>query len=322
MRQIPSAGTRSVIAALVGNILVATTKAIAAFLTGSSAMLSETVHSVVDTGNQLLMLYGIRQSRQGPDSEHPLGYGRELYFWSFIVALILFGAGAGVSVIQGVIHLQNPRPIENATVSYVVLGLSLVFEGSSWTVAYRNFRSNIDEHGYWAALRESRDPSQTLVLLEDSAAVAGILIALLGTWLATTFGQPQFDGMASIAIGLLLATVSIGLARQSKNLLIGERADEDLRKTVFELAQATPGIVCPNSLLTVHLAPNQVVASLSLEFDDSLRVPELERIVVDLEERIRKERPQVYVLFVKPQTKEEYRKSRSRVSEGAVRKDR
>src|SRR5215208_5416535 len=221
-----SAGTRSVRAALIGNLLVAATKAVAAFVTGSSAMLAETIHSIVDTGNQLLMLHGIRRSQQRPDALHPIGYGRELYFWSFIVALLLFGAGACVSVIEGIMRLQNPRPIENPIVSYIVLTLSFIFEGSTWTVAYRNFRSNIDERGYWSALRESRDPSQTLVLLEDSAAVTGICIALVGTWLATTFKQPQFDGLASILIGIVLAVVSVGLARQSKNLLIGERADD------------------------------------------------------------------------------------------------
>jgi cation diffusion facilitator family transporter len=311
-----SAGTRSVRAALIGNVLVAVTKAIAAFVTGSSAMLAETVHSIVDTCNQLLMLHGIHRSQQRPDAVHPLGYGRELYFWTFIVALLLFGAGACVSVIEGIMHLQHPKPIENPIVSYIVLGLSLIFEGSSWTVAYRNFRSNIDERGYWSALRESRDPSQTLVLLEDSAAVAGIFIALVGTWLATAFEQPQFDGLASILIGIVLAAVSVGLARQAKNLLIGERADDDLRKTVFELARATPGVVCPNNLITVQLAPDQVVASLSLEFEDTLRVPDIESIVADLEDRIRKARPDVFLVFVKPQTKEDFAKGRSRVLKG------
>jgi cation diffusion facilitator family transporter len=311
-----SAGTRSVVAALIGNLLVAATKAIAAYITGSSAMLSETVHSIVDTGNELLMLYGIRQSRQRPDPEHPLGYGRELYFWSFIVALMLFGAGACVSVIQGIIHLQHPKPIDNAVVSYVVLALSLIFEASSWTIAYRNFRSSVDERGYWFALRNSRDPSQTVVLLEDSAAVIGIFLALMGTWGATSLGHPKFDALASIAIGIVLALVAVGLARQSKNLLIGERADEDLRETVFRLAQATPGVVCPNTLITVQLAPDQVVASLSLEFNDALSVPDVEAIVADLEDRIRQLRPDVLLLFVKPQTKERFAQAHRRLSEG------
>ena len=316
MHRDASAGTRSVVAALIGNLLVATTKAIAAYVTGSAAMASETVHSIVDTANQLLLFYGIRRSRLRPDELHPIGYGRELYFWSFIVALLLFGAGACVSVIEGIMHIRHPEPIENPAVSYVVLGLSLLFEGSSLTFAYRNFRANIDGRGFWHALRESRDPPQTMVLMEDSAAITGICIALLGTLLATSFGLLYFDGLASIGIGIVLAAVSVGLARQSKNLLIGEPADEKLRKTVFELARATPGVVCPNNLITVQVAPDQVTALLSLEFDDALTVPEIERIVAELEERIREARPDVFLMFVKPQTKEAFARAKERFLKG------
>jgi cation diffusion facilitator family transporter len=316
VRQEASAGARSVVAALIGNLLVATTKAIAAYVTGSAAMASETVHSIVDTANQLLLFYGIRRSRLRPDEFHPIGYGRELYFWSFIVALLLFGAGACVSVIQGIGHIQHPEPIENPAVSYVVLGLSLLFEGSSWTFAYRNFRANIDRRGFWHAIRESRDPPQTMVLMEDSAAITGICIALLGTLLATSFGLQYFDGLASIGIGIVLAAVSVGLARQSKNLLIGEPADDKLRKTVFELARTTPGVVCPNNLITVQIAPDQVTVLLSLEFDDALCVPEIERIVAELEDRIRKARPDVFLMFVKPQTKEAFAKAKERLLKG------
>jgi cation diffusion facilitator family transporter len=316
VRQEASAGARSVAAALIGNLLVATTKAIAACVTGSAAMASETIHSIVDTANQLLLFYGIRRSRLRPDELHPIGYGRELYFWSFIVALLLFGAGACVSVIEGIRHIRNPEPIENPAVSYVVLGLSLLFEGSSWTFAYRNFRANIDHRGFWHAIRESRDPPQTMVLMEDSAAITGICIALLGTLLATSFGLHYFDGLASIGIGIVLAAVSAGLARQSKNLLIGERADDKLRKTVFELARTTPGVVCPNNLITVQLAPDQVTVLLSLEFDDGLRVPEIERTVAELEERIRQARPDVFLVFVKPQTKDAFAKAKDRFLRG------
>jgi cation diffusion facilitator family transporter len=316
VRRDGSAGTRSVVAALVGNLLVTATKAAAAFITGSSAMVSETVHSIVDTADQLLLLYGIRRSRQRPDELHPIGYGRELYFWSFIVALLLFGAGACVSIIEGVIHLRHPHRIESPAVSYVVLAFSLLFEGSTLTYAYRNFRSSIDGRGFWHALRESRDPPQIMVLMEDSAAIAGICIAALGTLLASHFGLEYFDGIASIAIGLVLASVSVGLARQSKELLIGERADEQLRKTVFELAESSPGVVCANNLITVQLAPDQVTVLISIEFDDALCVPEIERIVADLETRIRDARSDVVLVFVKPQTREEFAKRRKRFLKG------
>ena len=275
-------------------------------------MLSETVHSIVDTGDQLLLLYGIRRSRLRPDDIHPIGYGRELYFWSFIVALLLFGAGACVSIVEGIMHLKHPRPIESPMVSYLVLAFSLLFEGSSLTYAFRNFRSSIDGQGLWRAIRESRDPPQIMVLMEDSAALAGIGIAALGTLLSSSFGLEYFDGIASIAIGLVLAAVSAELARQSKELLIGERADGRLRKCVFDLAAATPGVVCANNLITVQLAPDQVTVLISIEFDDSLSVPDLERCVADLEARIRAERPDVFLVFVKPQTREEFEKARQR----------
>jgi len=280
-------------------------------------MVSETVHSIVDTGDQLLLLHGIRRSRLRPDELHPIGYGRELYFWSFIVALLLFGAGACVSMIEGIVHLTHPQRIEKPIVSYVVLAFSALFEGSSWTYAYRNFRSSIDGRGFWHAIRESRDPPQIMVLMEDSAAIAGICIAALGTLLASEFGLEYFDGIASIAIGLVLAAVSVGLARQSKALLIGERADDQLRKTVFELAETTPGVVCANNLITVQLAPEQVTVLISLEFDDNLCVPDIEQIVATLEEQIRAARPDVFLVFVKPQTRQAFAKARKRFLKGS-----
>ena len=297
-----AAGKRAVHAALIGNTLVALTKFVAAFVTGSSAMLSEAVHSVVDTGNQLLLLHGIRRSRRTPDEQHPLGYGRELYFWSFIVALLLFAAGAGVSFIQGVAHIRHPEPIESPLVLYIVFGLSLIFEGGSWLVAFRGFRSSIGADGYWAAIRRSKDPPQFMVLMEDSAAVAGILIALTGSTAAILTGDPRFDGLASIAIGVLLAGVSVLLARESKALLIGERADKALSAAVCALAEERPGVVRANGLITVQLAPDQVVAALSVEFADRMTAPEIEAAVAEMEARLRDRHPEVHILFVKPQT--------------------
>jgi cation diffusion facilitator family transporter len=307
-----SPGLVTVIAALVGNLLVAATKIAAAVVTGSSAMLSEAIHSVVDTGNETLLLYGIRRSKRRPDREHPLGYGRELYFWSFLVALMLFGAGACASVVQGILHIRNPVPLEKPLVAYVVLGLALVFEGGSWLIAYRGFRSDIDEAGVLAAIRRSKDPPQFMVLMEDSAAIAGIMIALLGTWASFHFRDPRLDGLASILIGILLGAVALLLARESKALLIGERGDPALQELIFRLALETPGIVRPNALITVQLAPKQVVASLSVEFDDDLKIPDVEALVTDLEGRIRKCRPEVYLLFVKPQTPRTFEKARER----------
>ena len=196
-------GKRTVYAALIGNVAVAATKLGAAIVTGSSAMLSEAVHSVVDSGNEVLLLYGMRRSRQRPDPVHPLGYGRELYFWSFIVALLLFALGAGVSIVQGIAHIRHPEPAQDVTVADVVLALSLLFEGGSGVVAARGFARAKGDLGWWRAIRVSKNPPQFMVLLEDTAAIIGIGIALVGTWAAQHFADPRIDGAASIAIGYM-----------------------------------------------------------------------------------------------------------------------
>src|SRR3954463_8783389 len=194
------------------------TKIIAALFTGSSAMLSEAFHSFVDTGNEALLLYGMRRSRRRPDAEHPFGYGRELYFWSFIVALLLFGFGCVASIVQGIDQIRHPEPIEHAWLIYTVLGLSLLFEGGSWIVAVRGFHPSVGDEGYLAAIRKSKDPPQFVVLLEDTAALIGIAIVFVGTWASLHWAEPRIDGVASLAIGVLLGTISIVLARESKAL--------------------------------------------------------------------------------------------------------
>ena len=308
-------GKAAVVAALVGNLLVAVTKCVAAFVTGSSAMLSEAVHSLVDTGNEVLLLYDMRRSQKTPDSEHPVGYGQELYFWSFIVALLLFSLGAGVSIYEGIVHIRDPEPITRPIVSYVVLGLSLLFEGGSWVVAARGFAASKGDLGWWAAIKSSKNPPQFMVLLEDSAAIIGIGFALIGTWAAVQFGDPRFDGMASIAIGLLLGAVSIVLARESKGLLIGERGDIALDDAARRIACATPGVIGVNNVITMQLAPDQVLVMLSIEFDDALTTVRIEEAVDALERRLRAARPEVHLIFVKPQTAEVFARARSRFLE-------
>jgi cation diffusion facilitator family transporter len=314
-------GKGAVIAALIGNLLVAVTKCVAAFVTGSSAMLSEAVHSLVDTGNEVLLLYGMRRSQKTPDSQHPIGYGRELYFWSFIVALLLFSLGAGVSIYEGIAHIRDPEPIVSPVVSYVVLGLSLLFEGGSWIVAARSFAASKGDLGWWAAIRSSKNPPAFMVLLEDSAAIIGIGFALAGTWAAVHFDDPRFDGAASVAIGLLLAAVSIVLARESKGLLIGERADAVLDDAVRRIACDTSGVIGVNNVITVQLAPDQATVMLSIEFDDALTTAGIEDAVDRLEQRLRAARPEVHLLFVKPQTAEGFTRARSRFLEPRTQAD-
>ena len=297
-----SSSTQVIYAALVGNLLVAFTKAGAAAWTGSSAMLSEAIHSFVDTGNQVLLLYGMRRAKLQADADHPIGYGRELYFWSFIVALLVFALGAVVSMYHGILRVRNPEPIHDAFVNEIVLGLAFVFEGASWWVALKHFKAMKGPQSYYAAFRSSKDPPAFVGLFEDSAALVGILIAFAGTFAASRLGMPVLDGVASIFIGLVLAATAALLARESKSLLIGERADPLLSDSLLRIAEAAIPNSKANGVLTVQLAPDQILAALSLEFPDAMRVPEVEAAVVEIERRVRAAHPEVLTLFIKPQT--------------------
>lgn len=291
-----------VYAALAGNILVAVTKAGAAFWTGSSAMLSEAVHSFVDTGNQVLLLYGMRRAAQRADPEHPIGYGRELYFWSFIVALLVFSLGAGVSIYEGISHILEPDPIKDPFVAYGVLALAFTFEGASWLISFRQFKATKGTFSYYQSFRNSKDPPTFMVLFEDSAALIGILIALVGTVAAVSFDAPVYDGIASIFIGLVLATTAGLLARESKSLLIGERADGAMSDSIMHIAGQTKAVSQANGVLTVQLAPDQILVALSLEFADDFRTPQIEEAVIEIERSVRAQHPEVVSLFIKPQT--------------------
>lgn len=296
----------TVYAALAGNLAVACTKLAAAIITGSSAMFSEAVHSAVDTGNEVLLLFGYRQAERRPNLVHPFGYGRELYFWSFIVALALFGLGAGVSLYQGIHHIMNPQPVKQVMVSYVVLGLSFLFEGASWWVAWRGFEKARGATPFWQAFRQSKDPPAFMVLFEDSAALIGITLAAAGIFAADMFDMPVFDGIASVMIGLVLAITAGLLAVESKSLLIGERAPPALVAAVQRIAEDMPGVVRANSALTAQLSPNQSTVGLNIEFDDDLTTPQIEAIVENIENKVRAAHPEVVALFVKPQTHERF----------------
>jgi cation diffusion facilitator family transporter len=232
--------------------------------------------------------------------QHPLGHGRELYFWSFVVALLIFALGAGVSIYQGVLHILHPEPIEEFRISYVVLGLSFVFEGTTWWIAVRAFSKQRGTLGFIEAATRSRDPTSYLVLFEDSAALAGIAIAFAGTLAVQLTGIAAFDGAASVGIGLVLATTSLFLARESKGLLIGEPAREPTRRSILEIAASIPGVSAVGRLITVHLAPHQIVAALDIDFTDDLRASEIEAIAATLEDRICKANPDVTMLFISP----------------------
>ena len=293
-------------AALAGNLLVAATKFVAAGLTNSSAMLSEGVHSLVDTGNEVLLLYGLRQSRAPADLARPLGYGRELYFWSFIVAVLVFALGAGVSLYQGITHLRNPPHMDDPTINYIVLAFAFVFEGSSWWVALKALRARKGSLGHFEAMRQSKDPSTFTVLLEDSAALVGLVIAFAGILASHLLARPEFDGMASIGIALVLAVTAIFLARETKGLMMGESAHPAVRKAILRIAADDAAVAHANGVLTFQIGPDDVTAALSVEFHDQLTTPEIEAGVRRIEAAIKLAHPEITTLFVKPETDESW----------------
>jgi cation diffusion facilitator family transporter len=301
-----NSSTPAVVAALAGDMLVGLAKSAAAIWTGSSAMTSEAIHSFVDAGNEVLLLYGIRRAGHRADVEHPLGYGRELYFWSFIVALLVFALGAGFAVYEGVNHLRQPEAIQHPMVNYAVLGVAFTFDGWSWLISFKQFDAARGDLGFYAAFRASKDPPSFMVLFENTAALLGLLVAATGTFLAVTLSLPMLDGVASIVIGLILGGTAVLLVRESKSLVIGERADPHLSRSILAIAAADPFIASANGLLTVQLAPNQIVAALSLEFLDDRTIAQVEQQVIALEQRVRAAHPDVVLLFVKPQTDKAY----------------
>lgn len=297
-----------VYAALAGNVAIAITKFAAAAHTGSSAMLSEGVHSLVDSANELLLLYGLKRAAKPADAKHPFGYGRELYFWSFMVALLVFALGALVSIYQGIHQLQAPEAVKNPMINYAVLMASMLFEGGSSWVAFKQFRAQKGSLGYVEAFERSKDAITITVLLENLAALVGLAIALVGLALAQWLQMPMLDGVASIAIGLTLALTALVLARETKALLIGEAARSHVGEAICRIAGADEAIRTANGVLTVQMGPDQVVAALSAEFEDALTTAQIESSIHRIESRIRDTHPEVTSLYIKPQTPETWRR--------------
>jgi cation diffusion facilitator family transporter len=287
-------------AALIGNLLISITKGIAAGLSGSSAMLSEAVHSLVDTGNEVLLLYGLKRAAKPPDKVHPYGYGRELYFWSFVVALLIFAVGAGVSAYEGVVHIRHPEPITDVWINFVVLGLAAIFEGVSWWFGWKAFSRVRRSRPIWDAFVASKDPTTFMVLFEDSAALVGIVIAAIATYFSWSLKLPWIDGAGSILIGAVLAIVAVLLARESKELLIGERASPELSAAVRQTASEDPCVHQVIDITTSQMGPDQVIATIAVEIDEDLRVPEVEQLIHRIEDAIRARFPQLFRIFIRP----------------------
>lgn len=311
-----SGGKLVVLAALGGNLAIAATKFAAALIAGSSSMLTEGIHSTVDTFNEVLLLYGRKRAEKPPDELHPLGHARELYFWGFVVALLFFTGGAGMSIYEGIEHIREPHMLENPTVNFAVLAIAFVFESGSLFFAVREFRRQKEPGaGWWEALRASKDPSVFVVLMEDFAALAGLVVAALFIGLTVATGNPLWDGSGSIVIGLLLGAVAILLATECKKLLIGERANTALQQAIEHIAHAAPGVCQVNEILTVHLGPQQVVAMLSLDFDDTLPLHHVETATERIEAQVRDRHPEVFRLFVRAQSRHAARIEREVLAE-------
>jgi cation diffusion facilitator family transporter len=296
----PTTSTRTLVIALLANLGIAASKFVAAAITGSSAMLTEGVHSVVDCTNQLLLMWGRRQSKKPPDKYHPLGYGRELYFWSFVVAVLVFSLGAGVSIYEGIIHISHPEAAVSPIVAYGVLAIAFLLEGWSTLEAFKEFRASKGKLGWFQAIRRSKDPPAFIVLLENGAAMAGIIAAAIGLFLAQLTGDPFYDGAASVVIGIILGITAMVLAYESKGLLIGEAADPELVRGLRELACSKRGIVGVGHVLTIHSAPDQVSAMMNVDFRDTITAGDVERIVRQVEREAHKKWPQVRRLFIRP----------------------
>ncbi len=296
-----SGSMKVVLAAFGGNAMIAVTKFGAAFYTGSSAMLSEAIHSVVDSGNQLLMLLGMKQARRPADEEHPFGYSREIYFWGFVVAILLFSIGAGVSLYEGVLKILHPHEIESPVVNFIVLGAAILFEGGSLFVAWREFGKLRGNRPFMQAARECKDPAIFVVLFEDIAALAGLGFALVGVLTAHFLHMPVFDGIASVAIGLLLAAVAIFLTVETKSLIIGEAAAPEVVEGIERIVRTHPAVLALNELRTTHLGPADILAAISVDMRDDLSAAQVEAAVTELDRAIRARFPSVRRLYIEVQ---------------------
>ncbi|MBJ6108483.1 cation diffusion facilitator family transporter [Hymenobacter sp. BT523] len=293
-----SSSKLAIYGAIAANVAIAASKFVAAYFTGSSAMLSEGIHSLVDSGNGGLILHGVRQAEKPADKRHPFGRSKELYFWALIVAILVFSVGGGMSFYEGIEHLKHPAPLSDPTWNYVVLGLSLVFEGISCYLAFKAFNAGRGDAGFWDTLRRSKDPSVFAILLEDLAALLGLVFALVGVFLGHLLNNPYLDGAASIAIGLLLVCVALFLIYKTKRLLVGTGVDDETLDAIEALVRAQPNIDQVGPPLTSYLGPADVILALDVEFAHHLTAEEIEHAIDALQDVIRAQYPEMKRIFV------------------------
>ncbi|MGE3277660.1 MAG: cation diffusion facilitator family transporter [Vicinamibacterales bacterium] len=293
-----SSSRHGIYAAIAGNLAVATTKFVAAAIGGSSAMLTEGIHSLVDTSNGVLLLLGLRLSQRPPDEAHPFGHGKELYFHTLMVAVLIFGLGGGVSIYEGILHVLEPAPVTDARLNYIVIALAVVFEGIAGGIALKGFLKTKGRESIWATIRSSKDPSSFAVLFEDGAAIAGLLVAAAGIFLSERLEMPELDGAASIVIGVLLCTVATLLLRESKGLLLGEAVKPDVSRAIRATAERDPAVESIGRLLTMHLGPEEILLNVDVRFRRELSGPEIAAAVDRLEKAIRDTDARVRHIFI------------------------
>ncbi len=287
--------TKSMIAAIVGNLLVAATKFLAAALSGSSAMLSEAIHSLVDTCNGGLMLYGMRRSRKPPDEHHPLGYGHELYFWTLVVGILIFGLGGGMSIVTGAMHIVEGKPAETAWWSYAVLGAAAIFESVSWYFGWRAFSKEQRRHrrGIMETIVVSKNPTTFSVLLEDTAALVGLVFAFLGISFSALLDIPWLDGLASILIGALLCISALIMVYESMGLLVGEGMEPATLAELRKIISADPAVQQVRDLLTLYLGPEDVLLAIDLRFHPDNDVHDIRNAVARFKKKIQARFPRI-----------------------------
>ena len=296
----PPSSKVAIVAALGANLAIAIIKFVAAGFTGSSAMLAEGIHSVVDTANEFLLLLGLRKSQRPAHAGRPFGYGKELYFWSFIVAIFIFAIGGGISIYEGIEHLRHRTPLESPVWNYVVLGLAFLFDGASFLVARRTFNAQRNGRGFWSAFRGSKDPSIFVVLFEDAADLLGLIVAFLGVFLSHYFQEPALDGVASLLIGVILLVVAILLLRENKSLLLGEPAETALLQDVDALVTADAAVVATGASLSSYLSPHEILLVLRVEFHPELPAMQVTEAVGRLEAAVQERYPDIRHVFVQP----------------------
>ena len=296
-----NASKKVIYAALFGNLLISITKFGASIITTSSAMLSEAIHSLVDTGNQVLLLYGLRRSAKPADQTHPFGYGKELYFWPFVVAILIFAVGAGLSAYEGIHRVIHPQPVSDAYINYIVLGLAMVFEAYVWWVAYKEFTLLRGNQPFIKAIRDSKDPTVITVLFEDSAAMLGLIVAFIGVAISDFYQLPIFDGIASLLISVILALTASFLAFECKGLLIGEGAHPETITSIRAIIDDDDHIENINQMLTIHFGPQDILLNLSLDFIDGLPSEKVETAVTKMQARIQAKHPEVSRIFIEAQ---------------------